>query len=206
MGFADRTGGKYFTIMGGKCVVRVQEGTPGAVARKNKKDVIVHEVHHDSFEGKLVNIRTRETPFGKSWEFDFVDGGEVWTLQLPYSNSNSTALLKMLPNVDLTQPMKIQPSQKMEDGVAKSSLFVSQNGTTLKHAYTKDAPNGLPPMEQVTVKGQLVWDDSKRIDFLHAMVLADIIPKLPKTPVAPTSAESAMALDENAETADASDF
>ncbi len=180
MGFQDRTGGKYFTILQGKFCLRVQEGTPNAVARVNKVGKTVHEIFHDSFTGKLLDIRTRDGEYGKSWEFDFKDGAEVYTLQLSYSNSYATNILKMLPNIDLTKEMKLQPSQKIEDGKTKSSLFISQDGKTLKHAYTKDIPNGLPPMEQVQVKGQMVWDDSKRLTFLEEMVKRDILPKLPK--------------------------
>jgi hypothetical protein len=180
MGLANREGGKYITILGGKFCVRVQEGTPGAVARVNKLGKTVHELFYDSFTGKLINIRTRDGEYGKSWEFDFQDSGEVYTLQLSYSNSYATNLLKILPNVDLSKEMKVQPAQKIEDGKTKSSLFISQDGKTLKHAYTKDAPNGLPPMEQKTVKGQVVWDDTERLAFLEAMVESDILPKLPK--------------------------
>lgn len=184
MGFQDREGGKYVTILGGKFCVRVQEGTKGSVQRVNKVGKTVHEVFHDSFTGKLINIRTRDGEYGKSWEFDFRDSEDIYTLQLSYSNSYATNLLKILPMADLTQEMKIQPSQKIVDGKAKSSLFVSQNGVTLKHAYTKEKPNGLPPMEQKTVKGQLVWDDTERLAFLHAMVERDILPKLPKDALA----------------------
>lgn len=190
MGFADREGGKYFTILGGKFSIRVAAETPGAVARVNKLGKTVYEVYHDSFTGKLLAIRTKDSKeYGKNWEFDFKDGGEKYTLQLSYSNSYATNLLKMLPNADLTKEMKIQPSQKIEDGKTKSSLFISQDGVTLKHAYTKDAPNGLPPMVKVMVKGQEVWDDTDRLVFLQAMVERDIIPKLPKdtTPVAAPS-------------------
>lgn len=187
MGFADREGGRFFTIMGGKCVVRVSPETKGAVARVNKKGNTVHEVHHDSFEGKLVNIRTRDSGFGKQWEFDFRDGEDVWTLQLPYSNSNSGALLKILPNVDLTKRLKIQPSQKMDGDKLKSSLFISQDGVTLKHAHTRTAPNGMPDMVQIMVKGQPTWDDTAQLEFLHAMVERDILPKLPKDTKAPAA-------------------
>lgn len=192
MGLDNREGGKYITILGGKFCVRVQQGTKGAVERVNKIGKTVYEVFYDSFTGKLVNIRTRDGSYGKSWEFDFRDGSEVYTLQLSYSNSYATNILKMLPNVDLTKEMKVQPSQKMEDGKTKSSLFISQDGTTLKHAYTKDNPRGLPPMVEVMVKGQKVWDDSARLAFLEAMVKSDILPKLPKenaTQTAPAASE-----------------
>lgn len=199
MGLENREGGKYITILGGKFCVRVAEGTPGAVERVNKEGRTVHEVFYDSFTGKLINIRKRtEGKYGPQFEFDFRDRGEVYTLQLSASNSYATNLLKILPNADLTQEMKVQPSQKIEDGKTKSSLFVSQNGVTLKHAYTKDAPNGMPPMEQITVKGQLVWDDTKRLEFLTEMMERDILPKLPKDAKAP-AADEGLAVEEGEE-------
>lgn len=180
MGLENRTGGKYITIYGGKFCLRTQEGADGAVQRVNKKGNIVWEKYYDSFTAKLVNIRTKDSEYGKQWEFDFQDQGEIWTLQLSYSNSFATNILKMLPNADLTKEMKLQPSQKVEDGKTKSSLFISQDGVTLKHAYTKDNPNGLPPMVKIMIKGQEQWDDTDRLIFLEAMVQRDIIPKLPK--------------------------
>jgi len=180
MGLQNREGGKYITIYDGKFSIGVPEGTPEAVTRVNKLGRTVHEKFYDSFTGKLVGIRTRDGEYGKSWNFDFQDSGEVYTLQLSYSNSYATTLLKILPNADLQKEMKIQPSQKLVDGKKKTSLFVSQDGVTLKHAYTKENPNGLPRMEQLTVKGQLVWDDTAQLAFLQAMVDRDIVPALPQ--------------------------
>src|SRR5262245_11118331 len=121
MGFANRTGGKYFTIMDGKFCIRVEAGTPGSKERVNKLGKTVHEVFHDSFTARLIDIRTKDSEYGKQWEFDFKDGEEIYTLQLSYSNSYATNILKMLPNVDLTKEMKLQPAMKIEDGKKKSS-------------------------------------------------------------------------------------
>lgn len=178
MGLNTREEGNFINILGGKFCQRVPEGTAGAVTRLNKVGKTVHEKFYDSFTGKLVGIKTQDGEYGKSWIFSFVDKGEIYNLQLSYSNSFATAFLKQLPNVDLSKEMKVSPSTKEVDGKNKSSLFINQDGKALKHAYTKDAPNGLPPMEQVTVKGQLVWDDTKRIEFLYNMVATTIIPKL----------------------------
>ncbi len=179
MALENNQGGKFITILGGKFCERVPEGTPGATVRVNKNGKTVHEKYYDSFTGKLVGIRVQESPqYGKSWVFDFKDKGEVYHLQLSYSNSFATALLKMLPNVDLSQEMKVSPSAKEVDGKNRSSLFINQNGITLKHAYTRAVPNGMPDMEQVMVKGSLVWDDTKRIAFLHDMVVSTVLPKL----------------------------
>ncbi len=202
MGLQNREGGKYITIYDGKFSVSVPEGTPNSVSRVNKLGRTVHELFYDSFTGRLVGIRTRDGEYGKSWNFDFQDGGEVYTLQLSYSNSYATNLLKILPNADLSKEMKVQPSQKLVDGKKKTSLFVSQDGVTLKHAYKKEAPNGLPPMVQTTVRGQTVWDDTAQLAFLQEMVDRDIIPKLPKREV--PAADAAMAVGPEPD-ADASD-
>lgn len=190
MGLENRERGNFITIYNGKFTMRVQEGTEGATARVNKQGKTVYEKYYDSFTGKLIGIKTAESPYGKQWIFSFQDSADVYNLQLSYSNSFATNILKMLPNIDLNKEMKVQPAVKLgDDGKNKSSLFISQEGVTIKHAYTKDNPNGLPPMEQITVKGTPVWDDTKRIEFLHAMVMKDIVPKLPKSAVtAPTKA------------------
>lgn len=182
MALENREGGQYITILGGKFCQRVKEGTQGAVERTNKVGKVVHEKFYDSFSGKLLNIKTTESKqYGKSWVFDFQDNEDVYHLQLSYSNSFATAFLKMLPNINLEEKMKVSPSVKEVEGKMKSSLFVSQNGENIKHAYTMDKPNGLPEMEKKMVKGQEVWDDTERLNFLYNMVEKDIKPKLPGT-------------------------
>lgn len=178
MALENREGGQFITIFQGKFSIRADKSVEGAVSRINKKGNEVWEKHYTSFTARLTDIRTVDTEYGKNWAFSFVDGAEEYVLRLPYSNSYATAFLKMLPNIDLSKPMKLQPAVKMVDGVNRSSLFVSQDGQTIKHAYTKDVPNGLPPMKQIVVKGQTVWDDTDRIEFLHDMVMTTIVPKL----------------------------
>ena len=183
MGLEQRAEGKFITILGGKFCQRVPEGTDGATQRLNKVGKTVWEKYYDSFTGYLVSIKIQDSDYGKTWNFGFKAGDELYTIQLSYSNSFATAFLKTLPKVDLSKPMKLSPSVKDVDGKNRSTLFVNQDDKALKHAYTKEAPNGLPNMEQLTVKGQLVWDDTKRIEFLRAMVEKDILPKLGQAPV-----------------------
>ena len=109
-----------------------------------------------------------------------MDNGEVYNLQLPYSNSFAVAFLKMLPNISLNEKMEFTPSQKVIDGKNQSSLFIKQNGVNIKHAFTKDNPNGLPDMKKIKVKGQEVWDDTDRLAFLKKMVDEKINPQLKK--------------------------
>lgn len=185
MGLELRQSGNYITILGGKFCQRVPEGTEGSAQRTNKLGNIVHEKFYEHFTGKIVDIKVREGNYGKTWNFMFQDKEDIYTLQLSYSNSFSTALLKMLPNVDLTKEMRVSPSVKEFEGKNRSSLFINQDGKAIKHAYTRAVPNGMPDMEQITVNGVLVWDDTKRLVFLQNMVDTMITPKLVGTPVAP---------------------
>jgi hypothetical protein len=178
MGLDTRQTGNFITILSGKMCQRVSEDTIGAVKRTNKLGNVVYEKFYDSFTGKLIDIKVQDGTYGKTWNFVFKDKEEPYTLQLSYSNSFSTALLKMLPNIDLTKEMKISPSVKEIDGVNRSSLFINQDGKAMKHAYSRENPNGMPDMEQVTVKGVLIWDDTKRLEFLDKMVHETILPKL----------------------------
>jgi hypothetical protein len=180
MALENKEPGQYIGIYNGKLCQRVSPATQGAVQRVNKNNKIVFEKYYDRFVGKLVNIFTKESDYGKQWCFDFMDEKEVYHLQLPYSNSFAVAFLKMLPNIDLTKKLEFSPSVKEVDGKNQSSLFIKQDGVNIKHAYTKDHQNGLPEMRKVKVKGQEVWDDTDRLAFLEAMVKKDILPKLPR--------------------------
>jgi len=210
MGLETRQEGKFITILGGKFCIRVPQGTEGAVERVNKLGKTVYEKFYEKFTGRLVSIKVTDGTYGKSWNFGFKDSEEVYTLQLSYSNSFATAFLKMLPNIDLDKEMTVSPSVKEVDGKNKSSLFVNQDGQPIKHAYTMAEPNGLPQMEQITIKGELVWDDTKRLIFLQEMVDTKIIPKLHTATaeagiVASAGLEGETVLDDNGEDIDAED-
>jgi hypothetical protein len=190
MGFTKYEGGKFFNIIGGKFTQRVTEGTPNAVNRINKEGKSVWEMQHDSFTGKLIDIKIQEGgAYGKNWLFCFRDKEDTYNLQLGYSNGYSIALLKMLPNVDVTREFKVSPKSETVDGKIQTSLFINQDGKPIKHAYTKAEPNGLPQWEQVTVKGELVWDSTKQLQFLENMIKTQVLPKLETVPVSQADKE-----------------
>lgn len=181
MGFENRSKNTFITILDGKFCIRVPEGTPGAVTRTNKEGRVVHEIFHDAFSAHLIAVRITESDqYGKSWNFDFEDktDGKVYTLQLSVSNSYAINFVKMLPNIDLSKKMKLSPSLKIVDGKKKSSLFVNQDDKPIKHAYTKENPNGLPPLVLTKFKGNDAWDDTDMVEFLINMVETKIVPQL----------------------------
>lgn len=175
-GFSNRSSSKFFNIINslGKFAVKCNETDTDAVSRVNKNGVTVWEKHYQNFDGILVSIETKESPeLGKQWVFTFDADGEMFAMSLGYTDGHAMDILKMLPNVDVTKTMKMSLSRKDE----KTSLFISQNGTPIKHFYSKALTN-MPDWKLVKVNGKDTWDKTDAIEFLEKVTLENIVPKL----------------------------
>lgn len=186
MGLENNTSAKFLSIGDGKITKRVKEPTDNSVSRVTKEGKTVHEEIYDAISGIITEIKTTDHPqYGRFWNIMLQDGNESFSLQMNYSGGYASAFLKLLPNVDLSEAVRIIPSMKIDNGKKKVSLFITQHGEPLKHFYTKDNPNGLPPLQKVKVKksGKLVeqWDDNEMMEFLEKMVVEEIQPRLKKT-------------------------
>jgi hypothetical protein len=181
MGLENNNRAIFLSIGDGKITRRVQAPTKDSKQRTTKQGKVVNEEIYDAISGLIVDIKVYDhKDFGKFWNIYLQDGEDVYVLQTNYSGGYSSAFLKALPNVNLAERVRIIPSLKVEGTKKKVTLFVNQGGHALKHAYTKDNPNGLPQMVQVKVKGQLQWDDSDMMEFLEKMVNEKVLPKLKK--------------------------
>lgn len=179
MGFSNRESNKFFTIYGGKFSRKVDKDTEGAVMRTNKLGNTVYELYNDRFTGLLTNIRIKEgDEYGDQWLFDFLVEGNAYTLALPYASNFAIAILKILPNLDVTKEFTMEPSIKIENDKTFSTLFVNQDGTAIKHAHTRENPNGMPDLELVKIKGKDTWDNTKRIEFLKKNMEENILPTI----------------------------
>ena len=175
-----RAGRIYLSVFAGKLTQNVPEGTEGATERKNKNGRIVHELTYDKLTGLLTDISFRVGDYGKEIHFTVEDGIETYLLQQPFSSKVAKSIIMRLPNCDLTKDIDIHTGW---DTTKESTFsFIRQDGQTVKSKYTKDEPNGLPPMEQIKVKGEDVWDDTKQLEFLSKMIQDDILPKLKAKP------------------------
>ena len=145
----------------------------------NKMGKIVHEEFMDGLSGRITEIKTKDHPdYGKFWLITLTDGDWSGVVQIKYSSGYASAFLKMLPNVDLSKDVTIVPKMTIDGDKKKASLFIMQDGTPLKHFYTKDNPNGLPQMKKIKVKGKETWDDTEMMEFLEKMVFTEVVPKL----------------------------
>ena len=69
----------------------------------------------------------------------------------------------------------IVPMLKVFNATAK---FINQGGKSLKWAFTKENPNGIPSLKKIKIKGVEQWDDSDLMEFLEEMVKNQILPKV----------------------------
>lgn len=172
----------FLSISDGKITKRVKQPTSESVTRVTKEGKTVHEEIYDGVSGIITDIQVKEhQSFGKFWNITIEDDGVRYILQTNYSGGYASAFLKTLPNIDVEERVRFAPHMKIENDKKKVTLFLQQGGKALKHAYTKDEPNGLPQMKQIKVKGVLQWDDSEMMEFLENMVKETILPKLKKS-------------------------
>ena len=185
MGLENNSQGQrtFLSIMKGKLVMRVDEGTDKAVTRTNKMGNTVHELYFTSLEGYLVYINTNEhDEYGKSWAIGIQDGETLYEVQLGYTSGYAMGFLKRVESVEFTQKIKLVPYYIPKEGTDKHNavLVIYQGSNKVEANYTKDNPNGLPNWEKVTINNKEEWDSTKQMQFFEDMLKAKVKPNLPE--------------------------
>ncbi len=200
MGAVLESNATYLTIYNGKLCKRVPQPTKTSQTRVNKQGKTVHEEFYKGWKGRITAIEVREhKEYGKFWNVTLTDEEGDVIIQMNYSSSFSQAFLKTLPNIDLKSDIVFTPSVKQEGDKKKSTVFINQHGQSVKWAYSKETPNGIPALSQKKVKGKVTWDDSEILEFLEEMVKNDIVPKLPKGATPTGSAKKSEPVDSEEE-------
>jgi len=185
MGAITQSNAIYLTISNGQICKKVIKPTATSKERVNKNGATVHEEHYKGWKGRITGIAVRDhKDYGKHWNVTITDEDGDAILQMNYSSGYSAAFLKILPNIDLNSEVNIVPDMRVEGDKKKTTLFITQHGKPVKWYYTKDNPNGLPPLNKIRVKGEDTWDDSDCMEYLEKMVNETIVPKLSKQGVA----------------------
>lgn len=185
MGLENNTQGQrtFLSVMEGKFIMRVEEGTDKAITRKNKMGNIVHELYFTSLEGHLVYINTREhEEYGKSWAIGIQDGEALYEVQLGYTSGYAMGFLKRVESLDFTKKVKLHPYYIPKEGTDKHNavLVLYQGGNKVEANYTKDNPNGLPEWEKITVDNKEQWDSTKQMQFFEDLLKEKVKPNLPE--------------------------
>jgi len=184
MGLGTTTGNiTYLSITDGKIAQRLKEPREGSVVVINQKGVSRNELHFKDVSGKIKDIKVRETDYGKEWQVFLEDAGQTFCLSFPYSSRYANGFLMAIQNINFNKKVVFSPWMKVVDGVKKTNLYLKHEGDekSVEWFYSKEEPKGLPQLSQVKVKGQLVWDDTDKMEFLQKMIDEVIIPKLNKT-------------------------
>lgn len=194
MGLGSSSQKIYLSVADGKIIQRVKEETPGAIKHVTSTNKTVFELKYNNVSGFLSGISIKENEYGKDWIFDIEDGGQVFALQIMFNSRYATTLLNALcnPDVDFNLPVTITPWMKEVDGKKKTSIYLKQGEDDIKWYFTKDEPNGMPPLEKVMFKGKEQWDDYKIMEFLKAQVESKIKPKLYKSSVGSSKPSAGM--------------
>lgn len=198
MGFNQSNGSNitYCQVADGKIVVRVKENTPGSVTRVTKTGKTVHELIYGSVEGRIFDIKKKHTtePYDiTSWNiFLRDDDGATICLSMNYSSRYANSFFRALPNVDFDLPVTINPWMKEIEGKKKTAIYLNQMGNKVEWYFTRENPRDLPDMQQITVRGQLQWDDTEMNQYFEQMVEDTILPAI-KASTVPLPAESGRA-------------
>jgi hypothetical protein len=168
MGAIQSTSAIYLTISDGRICRRVSSPTQTSKERISEKSgKVYHEEFYKGWSGRITNVTTRDSDYGKEWQIAIQDENGTAILSFKYSSGYASSFLKALPNVDLTKDVVITPNVTTVGDKKRTTIFMNQEGQPVKWYYTKDNPNGCPSMEKIKVKGAEVWDDSKMMEYLE---------------------------------------
>jgi len=194
-GLEEDLGGNavYLSIMEGKLVRRVKEAGEGISERVNKIGNTVFEKKYKSVTGIIVDIKKRDhTEYGSDWRIHVRNGETLFVISMYCSSNYAEDFMKRVENIDMAQPVKLCPYYIHDEEKDKyRGYFVPyQNEKKVESLYNKDNDwGGMPKMEQITVKGKEVWDNSKRIDYFETMLETKIRPKFEGLSAADSSPE-----------------
>lgn len=186
--------GKFYQVIGGQLKTRELPGTPGAEARINKKGVEVWESSHRALFGSITGIEIVDSEYGKNLHItlDPNEDNETPIISLSLNSREGTDAMHKLPNVDLSQDVRISPYRFTPEGESKekSGLSIFQRNEEGKFevkigsAFYGEGNTRLHGFPEID------WDNAsesdKKIhwikvgDFLETYLVANVIGKVQK--------------------------
>jgi len=171
----------FVNIIGGRFAVKTKEGTLGAVERENKNGVKVWEILYTELSGTIRNIVCQKNEKIGAYEYvvELSEVGAVYTLSIPCDSKYGDAFATKIPNVDLSQEVRIVPfdfvSKKDDKKVVGLNFYqgYTPNEKKIEYYYSKENPNGMPFSD-----GQLDEDEWKIYQLKKRKFLRSEIEKL----------------------------
>lgn len=133
------------------------------------------ETPYDELEGKVVDIGIRKDEYnGKTIEKVFIvlegEDGDRYGVYFPLDSYLTSSMMSYIRGVDFSKPITLHPKQEEKvkqngETTTRQQFLISQEGRFMKGYHTKETPNGLPAMKQVTLNGAIVWDKTDILNF-----------------------------------------
>lgn len=141
----------YWNLIGEKWATKVDETSPGATPRMNKKNVKVFEKLEDGLRGKLRDINLRSGEYGEDLVIKLVpQQGYLHQISIPKESKYYRSFMEKMNSIDVKQEMEISVynflPKDAKDDKKLSGVTVKQNNNKLKSFYwdgTKNI-NGFP--------------------------------------------------------------
>jgi len=190
MGLGIKTNATYLNVRNGKLYRYSKTNEEGTTTILTKKGEPRYYFVYDFIEGYITKVSTRtEIIVGEEKLFlsiQITDNTETYYVNMDVNSRYFDTFCCIVPNVNLSQPVKIIPTQKEVDGKMKSGLMLIQNGQLVKWYYTNATPNGRPDVEVTkNKKGEIVDYDSEARNKFYFDMLSKLNDKMMHPGVVP---------------------
>jgi hypothetical protein len=176
MALGIKTNATYLNVRNGKLYRYSKTKEEGTTTILNKKGEEKYYYIYDYIEGYITKMSTRtENLLGIDKLFlsiQFVDGTETYYINVDVDSKYFEAFCSIIPNANLSRPLRMVPTQKEVEGKMKSGLFLIQDSQMIKWFYTNDNPQGRPDVDvTLNKKGEVVdYDREARNKFYFNML------------------------------------
>lgn len=179
-GKSERSVDFYTSVAFGKLVIsygkkRPEMDIPDLIERTNKNGEKVYEVHQDYITGRIVSCEIKvDEEYGDKLMIMFNTRGTKTLVQVPFDSAYGRGFLNKMLNIDVSKDVRLAPYEFLDRSATatgdpkkdtKRGISIEQNGIKVAPLYTKENPNGLPELKQVTLNNKPVWDSGDQLRF-----------------------------------------
>lgn len=100
------------------------------------------------------------------------DGNENYCLQMRTDSGYFRSLCNSLKSGNINKPVVIKPFMDTKDGKNKTTVFIKQDGVTLKHFHTVNNMGDLPSVKKVVFKGKEEYDGTEQLDYFKNWLIS----------------------------------
>lgn len=122
-------------------------------------------------QGRLLSCKLESTDFGDFLNLEIGDKDGNYELSIPVESRYFRDFMMRAPNIDVNNDMIINTySFTNKEGKKVQGVRILQDDKPVDRFFTKENPNGLPPMVQKRKGKDLVWDSTEQVNFLYDQV------------------------------------